>query len=105
LKQARIPKQKDDTYNKIVAKRHAAVLGIAAVVLAFPYDLPKWMPKALVILSESSHDPAPIRTTITETFGEFKRTHQDNWETHKQKFTSDELYVVSELLLSQNYFA
>jgi hypothetical protein len=105
LKQSKIPKEKGETYNKIIAKRHAAVLGIAAVIRAFPYELPKWMPKALVILSESSNDPAPIRSTITETFGEFKRTHQDDWETHKQKFTSDELYAVSDLLLSQNYFA
>jgi hypothetical protein len=86
-------------------KRHASVLGISAMILAFPYDLPKWMPQALVTLSTCSHDPAPIKTTVTNSFGEFKRTHQDTWEKDKLSMTSDELYAISDLLHSQSYFA
>ena len=42
---------------------------------------------------------------IKETLQEFKRTHQDNWTEHKQKFTEDQLVIMTDLLVSQNYYA
>ena len=32
--------------------RHAGVLGLAALVGAYPYDVPSWMPDILVILAQ-----------------------------------------------------
>jgi proteasome activator subunit 4 len=104
LEQSKIPKVKDVVYHQILNKRHAAVLGISAVVLAFPYELPHWMPLALITLSQCSHDPMPIKSTITNTFGEFKRTHQDTWEYDKLLLTPNELSAISDLFYSQSYF-
>ena len=67
--------------------------------------------------------------TIKKSLQEFKRTHQDNWQVssflfhilknlffyrlvhliylqeHKTKFTEDQLVVMTDLLVSQNYYA
>ena len=74
-------------------------------MLAFPYELPEWMPKVLVLLAECASDPSPISNSISHVFGEFKRTHQDSWELDKQKFTEEDLYIVSDLIYSPGYFA
>ena len=74
--------------------------------------------------------PTPL--TIKKSLQEFKRTHQDNWQVpqgfmylreftaflanlglcqstrpqeHKTKFTEDQLVVMTDLLVSQNYYA
>ena len=44
-------------------------------------------------------------STIKKSLQEFKRTHQDNWQEHKTKFTEDQLYVMTDLLVSHNYYA
>ena len=61
--------------------------------------------------------------TIKKTLQEFKRTHQDNWQVrkypfslklgiinimlqeHKTKFTEDQLYTMTGILVSHNYYA
>ena len=63
------------------------------------------MTDVLVAIAESGSNPSPIPETVRKTFGEFKRTHQDNWEQHKQVFTEDELYIISDLLISPGYYA
>ena len=47
----------------------------------------------------------PVPMTIKKTLQEFKRTHQDNWAEHKLKFTEDQLLVMTDLLVSPNYYA
>ena len=47
----------------------------------------------------------PVPSTIKKSLQEFKRTHQDNWQEHKTKFTEDQLYVMTDLLVSHNYYA
>lgn len=37
--------------------------------------------------------------------GDFKRTHHDNWEIHKLKFTEDQLAVLSDLTVPPSYYA
>ncbi|KAK6098331.1 Proteasome activator BLM10 [Batrachochytrium dendrobatidis] len=88
-----------------LVKRHAAVLGLAALVQAFPYHAPEWMPNILVVLSTCISDSAPIRTTVSKTFADFKRTHQDNWMQDKLVFTEEQLTVLSDLLISPSYYA
>ena len=36
---------------------------------------------------------------------DFRRTHHDNWQEHKQKFTEDQLLVLTDLLVSPRYYA
>ena len=43
--------------------------------------------------------------TIKKTLQDFKRTHQDNWQDHKQKFSDDQLAVLTDLLVSPSYYA
>ncbi|CAH3144364.1 unnamed protein product [Porites evermanni] len=85
--------------------RHAGVLGLASCVQAFPYDVPSWMPQILLDLGEHLHDPHPIQATVKKVMSDFRRTHHDNWQEHKQKFTEDQLLVLTDLLVSPCYYA
>ncbi|KAK7086905.1 Proteasome activator complex subunit 4 [Halocaridina rubra] len=88
-----------------VLELHAGILGLCAYISAFPYDVPEMMPQVLVTLSEHLNDPHPIPATIKKTLSNFRRTHHDNWRDHKQKFTEDQLVVLTDLLLSPSYYA
>ncbi|XP_042231597.1 proteasome activator complex subunit 4-like isoform X2 [Homarus americanus] len=88
-----------------VLELHAGVLGLCAYVSAFPYDVPDMLPEVLVTLSEHLNDPHPVPATIKKTLSNFRRTHHDNWRDHKQKFTEDQLVVLTDLLLSPSYYA
>ncbi|KAJ7327828.1 Proteasome activator complex subunit 4 [Desmophyllum pertusum] len=85
--------------------RHAGVLGLASCVQAFPYDVPSWMPQILLDLGDHLHDPHPIQATVKKVMSDFRRTHHDNWQEHKQMFTEDQLLVLTDLLVSPCYYA
>lgn len=95
----------DSEYQSLLLRRHAGVLILSACVLSAPYTVPDWMPDAVMCLSEHLHDPHPIQGTIKRTLSDFRRTHHDNWHEDKQKFTSDELAVLTDLLVSPSYYA
>ena len=84
---------------------HSGILGLCAIAEAFPYDVPPFLPDLLVELSTHLNDPPPTPVAIKKSFNEFKRTHQDNWQDHRAKFTEDQLVVINDLLVSQNYYA
>ncbi|KAK7466612.1 hypothetical protein BaRGS_00037269 [Batillaria attramentaria] len=86
-------------------KRHAGVLGLSACVQAHPYDVPDFIPQVLMDLSIHVNDPQPIQMTVKKTLSDFRRTHHDNWHDHKQMFTDDQLVVLTDLLISPNYYA
>ena len=88
-----------------MAEFHSGILGLCAIIEAYPYDVPKFVPDILIELEKHLHDPQPIPKTIKKTLQEFKRTHQDNWAEHKLKFTEDQLLVMTDLLVSPNYYA
>ena len=88
-----------------VRKRHSGVIGLCSFVNAFPYDVPAFVPDVLMHLSAHLHDPQPIPVIVKKTLQDFKRTHQDNWQDHKQKFTEDQLTVLTDLLVSPSYYA
>jgi hypothetical protein len=86
-------------------KRHGGVLGLSAIILSNPYDVPEWMPSLLSILGlEHSSDPSPISDTVKRTFAEFWKTHQDMWHLFQERFTSEQLDVIRELSGSPSYF-
>ncbi|KAJ3067573.1 hypothetical protein HDU98_009213 [Podochytrium sp. JEL0797] len=89
----------------LVVKRHAAVIGLSSLVLAFPYDVPAWMPEVLITLSSCISDQAPIAATVSKAFADFRRTHQDNKEESMRVFTEDQLSILSDLLISSSYYA
>uniref|UniRef100_A0A3B3BUH5 Proteasome activator complex subunit 4 C-terminal domain-containing protein n=1 Tax=Oryzias melastigma TaxID=30732 RepID=A0A3B3BUH5_ORYME len=88
-----------------LVRRHAGVLGLSACILSSPYDVPLWMPQILMDLSDHLNDPQPIEMTVKKTLSEFRRTHHDNWQEHRQCFTDDQLLVLTNLLVSPCYYA
>jgi len=96
--------QLDNAKDKSIT-HHAGIIGLCAFVEAFPYDVPEFVPPVLMELSTHLNDAQPIPQTIKKCLQEFKRTHQDNWQEHKTKFTEDQLLVMTDLLVSQNYYA
>ncbi|KAK7103315.1 proteasome activator complex subunit 4B-like [Littorina saxatilis] len=93
-----------DSLEKLI-KRHAGVLGLSACVQAYPYDVPEFIPQVLMDLSIHVNDPQPIQMTVKKTLSDFRRTHHDNWHDHKLMFTDDQLVVLTDLLISPNYYA
>ncbi|KAJ4489583.1 hypothetical protein C8J55DRAFT_557490 [Lentinula edodes] len=99
-----IPSKKDPTYNKCVRQRHAAILGICALVDSYPYTVEKWMPELLTnVLAEHTYDPIPISTTVRKCARNFKKTHQDTWHEDSKKFDDQQLAALSTLLTGSSY--
>lgn len=113
LSKTRLPKRKrrelcsvvDTIPSTDLVRRHAGVLGLSACVLSSPYNVPTWMPGMLMDLSAHLNDTQPIEMTVKKTLSDFRRTHYDNWQEHKQKFTDDQLLVLTDLLVSPCYYA
>lgn len=50
-------------------------------------------------------DAAPVGPAVRDCVSEFRRTHQDNWEQHKQAFTEDQLTDIMNVTAGGSYFA
>jgi len=80
LKKNPMPKKTPGTetpvqHNKQIIRRHAAVLGLGALVQAFPYQTPppEWMPEILAMLaSRAASDPGAIGKTVKTILADFK---------------------------------
>ncbi|XP_078505604.1 proteasome activator complex subunit 4 isoform X2 [Lissotriton helveticus] len=113
LSKTRLPKKRkrdphmvmDTIPSGDLVRRHAGVLGFSACILSSPYEVPTWMPQLLMDLSAHLNDPQPIEMTVKKTLSNFRRTHLDNWQEHKQQFTDDQLVVLTDLLVSPCYYA
>uniref|UniRef100_A0A3Q3IVD1 Proteasome activator Blm10 mid region domain-containing protein n=1 Tax=Monopterus albus TaxID=43700 RepID=A0A3Q3IVD1_MONAL len=113
LCKTRLPKKRKRELGAVVdtipsadlVRRHAGVLGLSACILSSPYDVPTWMPQLLMDLSAHLNDTQPIEMTVKKTLSNFRRTHHDNWQQHKQQFTDDQLLVLTDLLVSPCYYA
>uniref|UniRef100_A0A668AU47 Proteasome activator complex subunit 4B n=1 Tax=Myripristis murdjan TaxID=586833 RepID=A0A668AU47_9TELE len=105
LSQTRLPKARGELASTDLVRRHAGVLGLSACILSSPYEVPDWMPQILMDLSDHLNDPQPIEMTVKKTLSDFRRTHHDNWQEHRQCFTDDQLLVLTDLLVSPCYYA
>lgn len=68
--------------NKLVLTRHAAVLGLGALVQAFPYvsPPPEWLPEILATLAgRAANDPGTVGKSVKTVLSDFKKTRQDTW--------------------------
>lgn len=73
--------------NQQIIRRHAAVLGLGALVTAFPYMTPppEWMPEILALLaSRAANDAGAIGKTVKTILADFKKTRQDTWITDQK---------------------
>lgn len=67
---------------RLVIVRHAAVLGLGALIQAFPYSSPppSWMPAVLITLStKAANDPGNVGSSVKSIISDFKKTRQDTW--------------------------
>ncbi|RWS24263.1 proteasome activator complex subunit 4B-like isoform X1, partial [Leptotrombidium deliense] len=85
-------------------EKHSGFLALSAIVEAYPFDIPPFIPDILVYLSEHLNEPWLIRKTIKSTFKQFRETHHDNWREHETKFTSVQLLQLEDLLVSPSYY-
>ncbi|CAF1453615.1 unnamed protein product, partial [Adineta ricciae] len=93
------------TSTQNIIKRHGGVLGLCAMVLSSPYDIPEHVPDALMDLCEHLHDPILIRESVKYALSEFRRTHHNSWHEHRAKFTEDQLIILTDVLISPSYYA
>ena len=96
---------KSDEYRDQISKRHSVISVLCSVILAFPFEVPTWLVECIMAVASSSSNPTPIKELVKKTFSEFKKTHQDTWEMDKQKFNSDELSIITDLVVSPSYYA
>jgi len=94
-------------HTRIVLTRHAAVLGLGALVQAFPYMSPPapWVPEILALLAlKASSDPGMVGKSVKSILSEFKKTRQDTWHVDVKVFSTEQLEDL-EGVLWKSYFA
>ncbi|KAK6332706.1 hypothetical protein TWF696_002731 [Orbilia brochopaga] len=92
---------------RLTMNRHAAVLGLNALVQAFPYvsPPPSWLPEVLTILAlRAASDPGMVGESVKACLSDFKKTRQDTWHVDVKAFTPDQLEDL-EGVLWKSYFA
>jgi proteasome activator subunit 4 len=69
-------------HQRLIITRHAAVLGLGALIQAFPYASPppQWMCGLLSTLSNrAASDPGMVGSAVKNIISDFKKTRQDTW--------------------------
>lgn len=82
LPKRRIPGTPTPEHNKLILTRHAAVLGLGALIQAFPYTSPPpaWLPDVLATLArKAAADPGMVGKSVKSVLADFKKTRQDTW--------------------------
>ncbi|KAK3074880.1 Proteasome activator BLM10 [Teratosphaeriaceae sp. CCFEE 6253] len=93
--------------NKLTLSRHAAVLGLGALVQAFPYTSPppSWLPEVLATLAgRAASDPGSVGKSVKSILSDFKKTRQDTWHVDVKAFKPEQLEDL-EGVLWKSYFA
>lgn len=100
-----IPSSKaHEGYTKAVRTRHAAILGLCALIDSYPYTVERWMPRLLTeVLGEYVWDPEPISGTVRRCARGFKKTHADTWHEDVKKFEEEEVLKLGALLTGSSY--
>ncbi|KDQ54765.1 hypothetical protein JAAARDRAFT_71570 [Jaapia argillacea MUCL 33604] len=103
-KSVHLPERGSPNYSVAIRQRHAAILGICALVDSYPYTVERWMPELLTnVLAEHTYDPIPISNTVRKCARNFKKTHQDTWHEDSKRFDEDQLAALSTLLTGSSY--
>jgi proteasome activator subunit 4 len=77
---------------KQILRRHAAVLGLGALIEAFPYATPppSWMPEVLALLAtKTANDRGVVGRATKGILAEFKKTRTDSWGVDQKVCPSD----------------
>ncbi|KAF2690187.1 hypothetical protein K458DRAFT_288967 [Lentithecium fluviatile CBS 122367] len=106
-KKQRIPGTPTPEQNKLVLTRHAAVLGLGALIQAFPYTSPPpgWYTDVLATLArKAAADPGMVGKSVKSILADFKKTRQDTWHVDVKAFEQEQLEDL-EGVLWKSYFA
>ncbi|KAF0689101.1 Aste57867_19373 [Aphanomyces stellatus] len=82
--------------------------GMGAIVLAYPYSVPEFVPALMEELTFHLHVDGSISylsEIVKSVLLEFKRTHQDSWHEDKAAFSASQLEAIQELLISPHYYS
>lgn len=102
----RLPKRGADNFNDQLVKLHSGILGSTALLAAFPYEVPAWMPQLIVeTVAQHNDSPVPVSTTVKKAAGDFKRTHADTWKEDVRVFSSEQLMEYHEWGGRTDYYA
>ena len=82
-----------------------SVLAVSSLVMLAPYDVPSWLPEVIELLAAFHNEPQPIKGCVSQAFADFKRTHQDNWAAHRERFTPEQQDLISDMLVSPSFYA
>ncbi|CAB4252445.1 similar to Saccharomyces cerevisiae YFL007W BLM10 Proteasome activator subunit [Maudiozyma barnettii] len=98
--------QEKKTLSKTDIEAHASLLGLGAIINAFPYvfPLPSWIPTQLAIVSTWARTNGMCGTAAKDTINKFKKVRADTWKFDRASFTSDELEDL-EGVLWRSYYA
>ncbi|KAL6717609.1 Proteasome activator BLM10 [Lecanora helva] len=94
-------------HNKLAISRHAAVLGLGALVQAFPYKSPPptWIPGVLTTLAnKANNDPGMVGKSVKSILSDFKKTRQDTWQMDLKAFSQEQAEDLDGVLW-KSYFA
>ncbi|KAK1940181.1 Proteasome activator complex subunit 4 [Phytophthora citrophthora] len=92
-------------------KMMESVLSLSAIVLAFPHNVPDFVPPIFeelghfLYMKRSSNTISFLEKDVKETLLDFKRTHQDNWLETKTKFSQSQLEVLEDVAIAPSYFS
>lgn len=91
--------------SKADVKIHGSILGLGAVIQAFPYvfPLPRWIPAQLSNLASWSRTSGVAGTAAKSYISEFKKVRTDTWKFDRLSFTQEELEDLEGVLWSSYY--
>ncbi|GMF24569.1 unnamed protein product [Phytophthora lilii] len=95
----------------VEAKMMESVLSLSAIILAFPHEVPSFVPPIFeelgrfLYMKRSSNTVSFLEKAVKETLLDFKRTHQDNWLETKSKFSRAQLDVIEDVAIAPSYFS
>ncbi|KAG8927366.1 hypothetical protein FRC02_008249 [Tulasnella sp. 418] len=101
-----LPKRNAPSYPTKLRQLHAAILGVTALIDAFPYSVPHWLPELIGdVLSRHAYDPIPISSSVRKCATKFKETHSDTWHEDSLKFDEEQMSALTTLLAGSSYYA
>lgn len=102
----KLPSRGSANYPEALRRLHGAILGVCALVDAFPYTVESWTPQLLTeVLAEHVYDPLPIGTTVRKCASDFRKSHVDTWHEDVARFNDEQLSTLSTMLSGNSYYA
>jgi hypothetical protein len=100
-----LPAADSPKYETALRQKHGLALGVGAVLNAFPYSLPHWLPVLVVTFADVVSFPSPVKDAVRAAWADFRHTHSDTWQEHKLRFTRDQLDMLGSLGATTTMFA